>query len=43
MSKEILLYPIVTEKSMSMTEEGRYQFIVVRNSTKMEINVIPST
>jgi len=30
MSKEILLYPIVTEKSMSMTEEGRYNFIVVK-------------
>ncbi|MFZ2413766.1 MAG: 50S ribosomal protein L23 [Candidatus Cryosericum sp.] len=37
MSKEILLYPIVTEKSMSGTDEGRYQFIVVKNSTKMEI------
>ena len=37
MSKEILLYPIVTEKSMSMTEEGRYDFIVVKNSTKLEI------
>jgi large subunit ribosomal protein L23 len=37
MSKEILLYPIVTEKSMSMTEEGRYEFVVVKNSTKMEI------
>jgi large subunit ribosomal protein L23 len=37
MSKEILLYPIVTEKSMSMTEEGTYQFFVVKDSTKMEI------
>lgn len=37
MSKQILLYPIVTEKSISKTEEGTYQFFVVKDSTKMEI------
>ncbi|MDO9100107.1 MAG: 50S ribosomal protein L23 [Caldisericota bacterium] len=37
MNKEILLYPIVTEKSMSLTSDGKYQFFVVRNSTKPEI------
>ncbi len=37
MNKQILLYPIVTEKSMNRKEEGMYQFIVVKNSTKLEI------
>ncbi|HEY9093429.1 MAG TPA: 50S ribosomal protein L23 [Candidatus Cryosericum sp.] len=37
MSKQILLYPIVTEKSMSGTDAGRYEFFVVKDSTKLEI------
>lgn len=37
MSKEILLYPIVTEKSTALTTTGKYEFFVIRNSTKMEI------
>ncbi len=37
MTKEILLYPIMTEKSTALTGASKYEFFVVRNSTKMEI------
>lgn len=33
----VLLRPIVTEKSMSQTNEGRYTFEVLRSATKQEI------
>jgi large subunit ribosomal protein L23 len=33
----VLLRPIVTEKSMGMTNEGRYTFEVRRSATKQEI------
>lgn len=33
----VLLRPIVTEKSMGMTNEGRYTFEVRKSATKQEI------
>ena len=33
----VLLKPIVTEKSMGMTNEGRYTFEVRKSATKQEI------
>ncbi|MGH2379317.1 MAG: 50S ribosomal protein L23 [Candidatus Limnocylindria bacterium] len=33
----VLLRPIVTEKSMSQTNDGKYTFEVMRSATKQEI------
>jgi large subunit ribosomal protein L23 len=36
-SFEILLRPVITEKSTDMHENGRYTFEVARDATKLEI------
>ena len=39
MPEDIILAPIVTEKSMGLSQEGKYTFKVAKDATKIDVRV----